>query len=337
MAWPDANAGKTYHDLLDDTGRLSVCGNIISANFSQNTDISTYVAEQIILTALKQANGWENVKTVLHLNKEAFQGDISIEQLLDKTDSLQSSSAVYKKLQNLEKDTLKGVYDALVAAYASAAQGNGGGGSRPSGGSAGGASGGTGYVPQHEAVVEKQTDIFNDVGGVSWAKDSIEALYGLGIVSGREKGMFAPSDKVTREEFVKMLVMAANVYDETAQAEFDDVSSSAWAYPYIASAAKHGLVSGIGDGMFGFGSNISREDVAVLIHRLAVETGIEAENAAEAFPDLYLSADYAKESVLFLHNAGIVMGDENGYFNPKSHLTRAEAAVILYKLVQMLP
>ncbi|UKI35896.1 MAG: S-layer homology domain-containing protein [Clostridiales bacterium] len=49
---------------------------------------------------------------------------------------------------------------------------------------------------------EKKAD-FADLTGFDWAKDAVDYLYQKGIVSGRNEKEFAPSDFVTREEFVK--------------------------------------------------------------------------------------------------------------------------------------
>lgn len=48
--------------------------------------------------------------------------------------------------------------------------------------------------------------VFTDLGSVSWAEQSIMALYNMGIVNGMGDGLFEPSAPVTREQFAKMIV-----------------------------------------------------------------------------------------------------------------------------------
>ena len=45
-------------------------------------------------------------------------------------------------------------------------------------------------------------------------------------------------------------------------------------------------------------------------------------------------ADWAKESVLNVYDAGIMIGDDQGNFNPKAPITRQEVAVIVDRLIQ---
>ncbi|UKI36310.1 MAG: S-layer homology domain-containing protein [Clostridiales bacterium] len=59
----------------------------------------------------------------------------------------------------------------------------------------------TGVTPNLPTPVEKE--IFGDLNGFDWAKESINALYEKKIVSGKADGVFAPGDSIMREEFVK--------------------------------------------------------------------------------------------------------------------------------------
>ena len=54
--------------------------------------------------------------------------------------------------------------------------------------------------------------------------------------------------------------------------------------------------------------------------------------AASAFPDVDENAEYA-EAVAYVSEAGIMVGDENGNFNPDKTVTRAEMAVILCNML----
>lgn len=54
--------------------------------------------------------------------------------------------------------------------------------------------------------------------------------------------------------------------------------------------------------------------------------------AASAFPDVDENADYA-EAVDYVSDVGIMVGDENGNFNPERTVTRAEMSVILCNML----
>ena len=52
--------------------------------------------------------------------------------------------------------------------------------------------------------------------------------------------------------------------------------------------------------------------------------------------DADLVAPYAKEAVDALCRAGIISGDQDGFFNPKNSASRAEIAVILYHVINLI-
>ncbi len=170
---------------------------------------------------------------------------------------------------------------------------------------------------------------FTDLDNVGWAQEAIDYMFSKGYVNGVGDGKFAPNDAVTREQFVKMLV---NVFGLEAAsdsaASFSDVQPGAWYAEYVNIAASLGIVSGMGDGSFGVGTPISRQDMAVMIARC---TNVEGGDAAEFADDSAIS-DYAADAVHAMKSAGYISGDEKGNFNPKNTATRAETATVLYRI-----
>lgn len=169
-----------------------------------------------------------------------------------------------------------------------------------------------------------------------WAKDSIIKLYNKGIVNGKGNNMFAPNDTLTRAEFAKIAVLTLGGTINGAEADFADLDSGDWSYPYIASAYKKGLINGIGNGMFGGNQSISREDMAVILSRMAQNSGIGLNDTENAFADAVEISDYAKDAVSKLYNAGIINGVGDGKFDPKGITTRAQAAVVFDRFLNML-
>ena len=150
-----------------------------------------------------------------------------------------------------------------------------------------------------------------------------------GIVSGYN-GAFYPNESVTREEFVKMLLGALEIEATETETNFNDVNTDEWYAPYVATAAKAGIVSGIGDEMFGVGQTITREDMAVMVGRALERSGKNLPTGiAKEFKDSEMISEYAKESVDTLARADIISGDENNQFNPQDDLTREQAAKII--------
>ncbi len=168
---------------------------------------------------------------------------------------------------------------------------------------------------------------FKDVESDRWSYDYIMELKEAGIVSGDGEN-FRPTDKVTREEFVKMLVLSLGITPE-GTANFSDVASDAWYHDYIAVAVEKGIVNGISDSEFGIGRSISRQDMAVMTVRALTSFEVQLQGGeVPVFTDGDEIADYAKEAVKVLAAAGILSGSE-GKFAPVDNLTREQAAKVL--------
>ena len=184
--------------------------------------------------------------------------------------------------------------------------------------------------------VTPSTGVYNDVKTTDWYYTAVKTLTENGIISGDGTGNFNPSDKVTREQFVKMILEAIDVEVEDVSHSFGDVAKGAWYEGYVATAVSKGIVKGIGDSNFGIGSNISRQDMAVLIERVLAYKEIEMEKAdVEPFADASSVADYAANAVANMKAIGLIQGYNNNY-NPKDNLTRAEAATVVATLLELL-
>lgn len=199
---------------------------------------------------------------------------------------------------------------------------------RPDAGAGGGSSGGRGdsFSPPEPPVVNEKI-YFADLSSSHWAYDNIMNLVDTKVVSGYSDNTFKPDNAVSREEFVKMLLLATDNYEKGFNSAFGDVPNDSWYYTYVSCAYNKGIVQGISEQYFGSGVKISRQDAAVMICRAL---GIEAENVNETvFPDFEQVSEYAQSAVSTLYERGIVSGDEKGYFNPKNNITRAEVSKIL--------
>lgn len=219
------------------------------------------------------------------------------------------------------------------------------GGSGGGGGSSGGGRGGSTNISLPPASSnlpvlqpdEQPQSSFYDLDDAAWAQESILALADLHIVDGFEDNSFRPNENITREQFVKLLVCAFGLYDENAQADFYDADGAAWYYPYVASAVKCGIVEGLGDGTFGVGTEITRQDMTVIAYRTMqyLEAEIPAVVSPSVFADQEEIAPYAHEAVSALQQAGIINGMDLQTFAPVQPCTRAMAAKVIYGLYQV--
>ena len=186
-----------------------------------------------------------------------------------------------------------------------------------------------------EAVSELHLK-FTDLGSVRWAYPSISKLYELGVVRGVNDEEFMPELEVKREEFVKMIVEALKL-EYIDENYFSDVDEDAWYKKYVNTAYKNNIVNGISISEFGVSRNILRQDMAVMIYNGLKNylTNDSAENGI-LFDDTEDISDYATEAISKLSGLGIINGKDNNRFEPKSTATRAEAAVIIARTLDLI-
>ncbi len=182
--------------------------------------------------------------------------------------------------------------------------------------------------------IDNEAKAFDDLDEAAWAKDAITALHQKGIVSGKGEKKFAPNDSLTREQFVTMLVNAFGLTETEEQVSFEDVNSSDWFAKYVKIAVQNGVASGMG-AEFGIGLEITRQDMAVMVMNTVNKLGLGLATSDEdvQFADDAEISDYAKDSVKTLKAAGIINGMGDGNFNPKGVNTRAQAAVVIYSVL----
>lgn len=212
-----------------------------------------------------------------------------------------------------------------------------GGGTPPTQRPVGNGQGSSVGVPMRPTEPEEDNTVtFNDIETVSWAKEAITSLAKRGIISGRGNGVYAPNDGVTREEMVKLVVTAIDKENSGAACDFADVSANRWSYPYIAVAYDLGLINGVDDVNFDPAGGITRESLAVILYRTyqKVVKDIDAESAS--FTDGEEISDYAKTAVDAMVTLGIMEGMGDGTFSPKTTVTRAQAAKVIYELLTLI-
>ncbi|WP_042166274.1 S-layer homology domain-containing protein [Paenibacillus gorillae] len=195
-------------------------------------------------------------------------------------------------------------------------------------------------------VIASYSKTYADIAG-HWAKADIELLSAKRILNGASEDRFEPNKAVTRAEFAAMLVRSLGLPQQAGDAVsapgFKDVKGSEWFAPAVASAVKYGLLKGYDDGTFKPNRTISREEMAVmaanalkLFGQAQSQGAGESSAAAGTFTDANTISAWAAESVKLAVSGGIMNGIKEDVFSPKENSTRAQAAVILKRLLQSL-
>lgn len=196
------------------------------------------------------------------------------------------------------------------------------------GGGTGGGSGsfgGAAVVPPSQGVSTKR--VFADLHTVPWAVDYINYLADKGIVSGKSSDSFAPDDCLKREEMAKIIAIAFNLSPSSSGGVFADVSADSWYGSYVYTLYESGIANGIGNGNFGAGHDITRQDAFTMIAKV-LKADINSD-LNSGFGDDAAIADYARGSINALKRAGIINGDEYGNINPVAKISRAEIAKVI--------
>ena len=193
----------------------------------------------------------------------------------------------------------------------------------------------TGTTPTTPAA--PTTPVFSDVSASYWGYDAISSLSSKGIVSGYPDGTFKPDASITRAEFATMLVKALGLDTTGTTGQFTDVTADSWYYGSVNAAASAGLVSGMGDNLFAPNALITREQMAVMVSK-ALGNKAPATNGTElnAFSDSSSVSSWAVSGMEEAVKAGIVSGMTADTLAPQADATRAQAAVMIYKLLTVL-
>ena len=179
---------------------------------------------------------------------------------------------------------------------------------------------------------------FTDING-HWAKEHILFTVSRGLFSGTSETTFSPNTTLTRGMFVTALGRLAGINPVDYQTSmFTDVKEDAYYAPYVNWAAKTGIADGTTSTTFAPDSNITREQMAVIMKNYADKMGYSIPKTLEAvtFTDNAQISSWAKDAVKAMQQAGVLSGKENNRFDPQGNATRAEAATVLHRFVEVI-
>ncbi|TDF95416.1 DUF2252 family protein [Paenibacillus piri] len=170
---------------------------------------------------------------------------------------------------------------------------------------------------------------FTDIKG-HWSEASVKDLVQLGAINGYPDGTFKPDNRITRAEFVTVVVKAFKLQQQTGKSFAD--TRGHWAQEAISTAAAIGIVDGYDDDAFGPDDLITREQVAAIAVRAA---RIELASKDISFTDRSEVSEWARAALAAAAAKGLINGYEEGTVRPKANTTRAEAAAIVLRALQI--
>jgi hypothetical protein len=185
-----------------------------------------------------------------------------------------------------------------------------------------------------------------------WAEINIVKLVEAGIAGGYGDNTFRPDKTITRVEFTQFVVTAVGIAggknsrsgrntgragDQQEINFTDDGTIPEWAKESVAAAVKAGIISGYGDGTFKPDRPVSREEMAVILVR-ALSLQAEAakkDGAALSYADNYAVSSWARGAVAVAVEKGLVSGYGDNSFKPYRNASRAEAATMITKFMEL--
>ncbi|QAY67744.1 Ig-like domain-containing protein [Paenibacillus protaetiae] len=186
----------------------------------------------------------------------------------------------------------------------------------------------------------KGSSPYTDVSS-HWAVTTIRSLASKFVVEGTSAAKYEPNKAITRGEFAMFIAKGLGLPGKpSAASKFIDVNAGTAMGAYIGAASSAGIVQGTSGNTFNPNSYITREDMAVMMMRAASvagslpQLGSTESSYLQRFTDRGSIGSWARTSVAQAVYAGIIAGMTPSTFSPKTNATRAEAAVMLERLLK---
>ncbi|WP_141504340.1 Ig-like domain-containing protein [Paenibacillus luteus] len=175
---------------------------------------------------------------------------------------------------------------------------------------------------------------FKDVSEEHWAGAAIKRAATLGIVNGYSDNTFKPNAATTRAQFMTMLAKAFKWQGEQPELAFSDNGEiGAWAKDAIGQGMERGIITGYSDGSFRPNQEITRTEMIVMLAR-AMNVAQSGNEMTEFADDTDIPA-WGKGAIEALRGLGIVTGRGNNSFAPNNAATRAEALVLILRVLDL--
>lgn len=109
---------------------------------------------------------------------------------------------------------------------------------------------------------------------------------------------------------------------------FRDVAENAWYHKGVDFVVRNGYMEGMGNGIFGVNSAITRGQMVTILYRMENKPSVEG--LENVFTDV-ADGQFYTDAVIWAASEGIVEGNGDGTFNPNGAITREQLAAILYR------
>lgn len=171
----------------------------------------------------------------------------------------------------------------------------------------------------------------SDIDTKSWHADSVKYCVSRNFMIGTGSDSFSPRMNMTREQFVTLLarVKGADLTKYGGATGYKDAPAGKWYSAAVKWASEEGVVYGIGEGKFGIGNKMTREQALTVLYRIYEGEKDIKENSN--YTDYKNVSDWALDAVNWGINNKIITSTVKGELriSPQMYLTRAQTAAII--------
>ena len=190
------------------------------------------------------------------------------------------------------------------------------------------------YAQTTNSAYYKWTSPFEDVKNGDWYYDNVAYVASAGLFNGTDTNKFSPNSTMTREMVVTVLWrMSGSPVVPDNGASFSDVPKSNYAYNAVRWANEFGIVNGIGNNKFGYGMNVTREQLVTILFRYAKNYACDNVSLYDStnilgYSDVMSISKGMTQPFQWAIGAGIINGASPAKLDPKGTATRAQVAAI---------
>ena len=185
--------------------------------------------------------------------------------------------------------------------------------------------------------VEDWENPFSDIAEDAWYYNGVKYVCKNGIMNGTSSETFSPDETLTRAMAVTVLWRMENEPETKDSQLFLDVPAGQWYTKAVAWAAHNNIVNGYGNGYFGTDDCLTREQIALILHRYAKHKGYDVSVGENtnilSYDDFSSISEYAIEAMQYACGCGLLKKKTEATINPKDYVTRAELATILQRFI----
>lgn len=179
---------------------------------------------------------------------------------------------------------------------------------------------------------------YSDLAMDYWYHDGVHFCIKHGYLVGMSDTAFEPDTSVTRAMIVAILWRMEEMPTVESTISFSDIADGTWYTDAVRWAASHNIVSGYTQTTFAPDETATREQLAAILYRYEQYKGggfSKDWTYHMNFSDMKDLSDWAYESMCWMNMHKIILGKTNDLLNPQGKATRAEAANILYRYLQL--